>query len=232
LTNGGTNRFSWFQSTADGTSQAINDTNAATANQWYHIAVVRDDVAKTVKLYVNGVQQGSTLDYTGKTVVNLQRSKQLGRSGPEFGDYFNGRIDELQVYGRALSPGEVHELAAAKSYAVGGTTIVADRSEIAGAAQITGAGTFSGTGLVSGSLTNSGLVAPGELLGCVTVNGNYTQSASGALDVALAGTTACAEHDQMPVNGVVTLGGELNVTLFQLLAIHSASSTTTAPMPL
>lgn len=72
---------------------------------------------------------------------------------------------------------------------------------------------FSGTGTIQSNLTNAGTVSPGHSPGTITVNGDYTQEASGTLAIELGGTIPDTEHDQLVVTGAVTLGGTLNVTL-------------------
>ena len=49
--------------------------------------------------------------------------------------------------------------------------------------------------------------------GTLTINGNYTQTASGSLDIDLGGTTAGSQYDQLAVSGTATLGGQLDVSL-------------------
>jgi Ca2+-binding RTX toxin-like protein len=77
--------------------------------------VVRDDVAKTVTLYVNGVEDASS-SYAG-TVVGLQQTKLLGGATPVGfpGDFFNGLIDEPSIYSRALSAAEIQSIFTAGS---------------------------------------------------------------------------------------------------------------------
>ena len=74
------------------------------------MSVVRDDAAKIVRLYVNGVEE-SSLSYAGKTVVPLQSSKILGGSGPAYpADFIDGQLDEVGIYNRALSVVEIQAL--------------------------------------------------------------------------------------------------------------------------
>ena len=62
-------------------------------------------------------------------------------------------------------------------------------------------------------MENSAVVAPGNSPGIITVDGNYTQNLSGALNVEIAGSNpATPEFDQLIVNGTVTLGGALSVS--------------------
>jgi hypothetical protein len=78
--------------------------------QWYHLCVVRDDAAKTVRLFVDGIEEAS-LNYAGWTVVPLQSSKFLGGSGPLFPiDSMDGQLDEVGIFNRALSAAEVQAL--------------------------------------------------------------------------------------------------------------------------
>ena len=70
-----------------------------------------------------------------------------------------------------------------------------------------------GSGALSANLTNSGTVSPGNSPGTITVNGDYTQEASGTLAIEIGSTTPGTEHDQLVVTGAATLGGTLTVTL-------------------
>ncbi len=83
----------------------------------------------------------------------------------------------------------------------------------AGSVSITSGATLKGTGSFTGDLSNQGNLSPGNSPGIVTINGNYTQSAAGALNIEIAGTnSATPDFDQVIVNGSVTLAGSLNVT--------------------
>jgi len=97
-------------------------------------------------------------------------------------------------------------------------------------------GTLTGSGTINGNVTNAGQVIPGGTgsAGTLTVNGNYTQTATGALDVELGGTTAGSQYDQLVVSGTAALGGTLDVATingfqpaisntFQVLTFASSS---------
>lgn len=79
---------------------------------------------------------------------------------------------------------------------------------IGAAANIQG-GSFTGFGTVDGSLTNSAEVSVGSDVGTLTVVGNYTQTATGTLRMDLNGADPGTGHDQLTVNGWVTLDGSL-----------------------
>ncbi len=76
-------------------------------------------------------------------------------------------------------------------------------------------GTLAGTGAVSGPVTSSGTVSPGASVGTLSVAGAYQQTASGILDVQLAGLTPGTEYDRLIVSGSATLGGTLRVQIVE-----------------
>ena len=72
------------------------------------------------------------------------------------------------------------------------------------------AGFFQGTGVVNGNVFNSGIVSPGTSIGTLTINGNYTQSASGTLRIEVAGASP-GQYDVLVVNGGASLAGRLQL---------------------
>lgn len=101
-------------------------------------------------------------------------------------------------------------------------------------------GRMIGNGTVHGTVrNNSGVIAPGQSPGKLTINGNYSQGANGALTIELGGTTAGTQYDQLIVNGAATLGGALNLIAtngykpaigdkFTLITAHNFSGAFTA----
>ena len=63
---------------------------------WYHIAVVFDNSANTITLYINGEQKSecSGVDYN---LNNSPRQFYVGGPPPLDGEYFDGLIDEIRV---------------------------------------------------------------------------------------------------------------------------------------
>ncbi|MBN1670426.1 MAG: hypothetical protein JXR37_05315 [Kiritimatiellae bacterium] len=75
-------------------------------------------------------------------------------------------------------------------------------------------GVLTGTGTVSAvKVESSGSVAPGLSVGQLILSAAYQQNAAGSLDIELGGTTAGSGYDQLYVNGSVSAGGTLNVSL-------------------
>ncbi len=75
-------------------------------------------------------------------------------------------------------------------------------------------GLLQGFGTVQGNLINSGTVHPGDGPGILTVTGNYTQNASGILDIAIGGRTPGSGYSVLSVTGsALLLSGMLDVSL-------------------
>jgi len=75
------------------------------ANQWYHIAAT--DAAGRIDIYLNGKLDWSS-DAGYGIPSQIQAPIRVGRA--HYRAYFNGSMDDLRVYNRALSEAEVGEL--------------------------------------------------------------------------------------------------------------------------
>ena len=77
-------------------------------------------------------------------------------------------------------------------------------------------GSLFGGGTLGYNVVDAGILSPGNSVattGKLTVADTYTQSAAGALDIAINGAAAGTNYDQLKVTQGATLGGTLNVTL-------------------
>ena len=74
-------------------------------------------------------------------------------------------------------------------------------------------GTLKGDGQIIGNVTNVGVVAPGTSPGALHVTGNFSQGASGKMQIELAGTTPGSGYDQLLLSGAATLHGTLELSL-------------------
>jgi len=88
--------------TFGGSGTWINGTSGSPVNAWTHVALTYDGA--TLKLYVNGVQVAST-PRTGAVQTN-GNPLRIGGNVP-YGEFFQGLIDEVRVYNRALSQAEI-----------------------------------------------------------------------------------------------------------------------------
>jgi glucose/arabinose dehydrogenase len=94
--------FPLAQAHLGGAEQNTNGTAAPPVGAWTHLASVYDGSA--LRLYVNGVQAG-TRAVTG-TLVNSASPLRIGGNSL-WNEYFNGQIDDVRLYNRALSQAEV-----------------------------------------------------------------------------------------------------------------------------
>jgi len=85
--------------------QAVRRTPAAALplNVWTHLATTYDGA--TQRLFVNGVQVTSVAR-TGAIVVGNQPLR-IGASNAQIAEFFNGLIDEVRIYNRALTAAEI-----------------------------------------------------------------------------------------------------------------------------
>ncbi len=75
-------------------------------NTWYHVAGVYDATARTLNIYVNGVLSNGVLS---GTVPTSQRASTVAANIGRRGGGFNiqGIVDDVRIYGRALSAAEI-----------------------------------------------------------------------------------------------------------------------------
>jgi uncharacterized membrane protein len=95
-----------------------------------------------------------------------------------------------------------------------GSLILAGGTLGAGLLDLQG-GVLGGSGAINGNLRNAAVVSPGTATatGVLTINGDYTQAATGTLDLRIGGPTAGSDYDQLVVNGFATFDGTLDLHL-------------------
>ena len=100
------------------------------------------------------------------------------------------------------------QLSFANNFSIGALDLVAGRTRlnVVGTTNVTvgSNATLDGTGRIIGNLTNSGTVAPGNGLGTLTVQGNYTQNANSVLEIEFNGAGGI---DLLDVTGNATING-------------------------
>tara|TARA_Y100000034_G_scaffold47798_1_gene58945 strand:- start:752 stop:3685 length:2934 start_codon:yes stop_codon:yes gene_type:complete len=72
-------------------------------DEWYHVTAVYNH--GIIKSYTNG-QISNTLDRSGETLTKNNLPLKLGVQGE---DYFNGFVDELKIWNKALSDSEIEQ---------------------------------------------------------------------------------------------------------------------------
>jgi hypothetical protein len=100
--NNDTNRPSVNVHAAGGAEQDLRGTATLSTTAWTHIASSYDGT--TLRFYVNGVQV-ATRAFSGALAVTTQPLRIGGNN--VWSEWFNGLIDEVRVYNRALSATEV-----------------------------------------------------------------------------------------------------------------------------
>ena len=88
--------------TLGGSIQYVGGPTAMTVNVWTHVAVTYDGA--NLRLYVNGAQVATRA--AGGAVQTTTNPLWIGGNQP-YGEYFNGLIDEVRVYNRALTPADI-----------------------------------------------------------------------------------------------------------------------------
>jgi hypothetical protein len=204
----------WHQSMTDGTSIEPTGTTIMQPGQWYHLAAVRDNVAKTVKLYVNGVEDASE-NYVGD-VVGLQSSKVLGTSLPEGfpNDFFPGLIDETSIFNSALSAAEIQGLFREGGGTVSGPDVVVNLVER------TATGVTGGIRRIQNAIGGAG---NDVLVG----NGGNVLSGGGGRDLLIAGDAASqlfGGDDEDLLIGGRTIYDSNEATLADIMAEWTAST--------
>jgi len=162
--------------------------------------------ASTIESTGNLILEGSTLDGTttlqssgtltlrgGTVTLALDNAGLLVAEGGGVVD--QGTADFVNTGTIVVPPGQSLQIVAGQFI---------NRGEVMG----------HGTVDVSASLfLNEGEVSPGSSPGILTVSGNYTQTATGVLNIELAGPTPGTQYDQLIVSGTATLAGNLNLIL-------------------
>lgn len=77
---------------------------------WGHVACVYDPVAQEMRVYYNGVLRDTVDASTFDTFMHSSVSVGVGQR-PSGGEVFDGSIDDVRIYNRALSAAEVKKLA-------------------------------------------------------------------------------------------------------------------------
>ena len=90
-----------------GAQSGVNDTTSIIPGQWYYIVYTYD--GQTSKLYING-ELKSSLQKTATFTANTQDLFIGKHENPLYPYYFNGVIDEIRIYNKALTPDAINHL--------------------------------------------------------------------------------------------------------------------------
>lgn len=93
----------FFGERATGDNISIVSGRSFNDAKWHHAVCTVDTAAKSARLYVDGILEGSC-SYTGDLI---DYDSVLTVSGRYFGYYFTGLIDEVRIYRKALGEAEI-----------------------------------------------------------------------------------------------------------------------------
>jgi len=204
----------------------VDSGTAAFDNDLYEIATTSTvTVANGAELaFANSPVQQGAIQLNGGTLSGAPLTNDGFISG--FGTISNSLFfnsGTLTISGATLDIDSV-----AAFFASGSTTTLNANLELHGDALVESSATFTGsadlvvsaTGRLrtTGDVTfdhdmiSHGTVAPGSSPALININGDFTQSATGVLEIEVAGT-ALAEFDRLGVGGFAQLGGTLSAVL-------------------
>lgn len=100
-----------FECYTGGWKVSVDASDIIPCYEWSHLVAVIDGNAKRVTLYRNGENVGeakcmSTID-KGANLITIGKSEKGDMKGPFLINTFNGVIDEIEVFGSALSEAEI-----------------------------------------------------------------------------------------------------------------------------
>jgi len=84
------------------------------SSNWYHVALIHDNTSVT--LYLNGASQGTKTGAASANQTWRGTNLNIGRYGVASSYYWDGWIDEVSVFNRALTSTEVTNIYSNKSY--------------------------------------------------------------------------------------------------------------------
>jgi hypothetical protein len=94
------------------TNYESGDLFTLNANAWHHVAVtINRTTAPLIRFFLDGFLHLNAVPTQADTLQN-SAPLRIGANGPFDGpiNFFDGALDELQIFNRVLTPGEVHAI--------------------------------------------------------------------------------------------------------------------------
>ena len=187
-------------------------------NQWYFMTGVYDAAARTLDVYLNGqLNNGTLLGTVTATQQVPPLNVNIGRRTGLSGFAFNGTIDEVRIYNRALTQVEVQ--ADMNTPLGGGTTpppppppvpmvsLAANPASVAsgGASTLTWSSTDAASCVASGAWSGSREISGSQSSGALTSSGTFALACTGSGGTASASATVTVTPTGTPSgNGYTT----------------------------
>jgi fibronectin-binding autotransporter adhesin len=161
-------------------------------------SIASSSVADDGLLDISGTKGTSIVSLSGAGTVNLG-TKDLTLSNAS--GIFSG-----QLVGSGKASGLM---------ILAGTETLMNNNPFTGTTTVSAGATLSGIGSIGGALVSSGTIKPfnpsASSPNTFTIGGNYTQTATGSLNIAIGGTKAGTYGNLNAMSGTVTLAGALDV---------------------
>jgi len=90
---------------SDGSVSIGSDLNSILLNRWYHVVVTRDATGANTNFYINGVLSGTPNQNSGTPTAGA--FNVLIGDGVAPTEHFDGKIDEVAIYDKALTAQEI-----------------------------------------------------------------------------------------------------------------------------
>ncbi len=100
-------RFDFDGDSAVDANEEVQGDIILAANTWHHLACTYDGTA--LRFYIDGTLRGTTAS-ASQTIINSTRPVWIG-GNEAWGEYFDGQIDDVRIYSRALSEAELKGIA-------------------------------------------------------------------------------------------------------------------------
>ncbi|WP_093800408.1 LamG-like jellyroll fold domain-containing protein [Streptomyces sp. Wb2n-11] len=180
---------------------------SARGGEWVHVAGVHDTVANTLTLYVNGTPAGPPTSVSSTWYAGGAVQIGAGSYDGQPGAHFPGQIDDVRLFDRPVSAGEVQQLFKQRP-------LVKNRwkfEETAGTSPVTtpdAAGTGNGLTLYGGASKSD---AANIDFGALQLNGTSGYAATSTVPVDTSGSftlTAWAQAAAMPKDAVAVASAE------------------------
>lgn len=96
-----------FDASDDSGPVTATSTTSVNDNAWHHIAGVFDDSNDKLMIYVDGILEATT--NTAKTPKLSSNPLYIGRFDEQYGNYFDGIIDEVRIWNTARTQAQIRD---------------------------------------------------------------------------------------------------------------------------
>tara|TARA_R110001592_G_scaffold138511_5_gene357761 strand:+ start:63116 stop:67732 length:4617 start_codon:yes stop_codon:yes gene_type:complete len=104
-----TGKVLWWWNNSSGASRSFTSNNTSlTLDQWHHVAITYSKSAGSQKIFIDGVET-NTQSYANESLINNSLPLFIGTDYNYRSRDFNGNIDEVKIFKRALSSSAIQK---------------------------------------------------------------------------------------------------------------------------